>query len=147
MTKKRKCLNCEKMHNRRAAMYCSKKCAQQKHTERNQESFKMNFQDGHRHEAAHGIDDYSMPMHSVPHDVLQEAKNHYDHAYCLYYEGEKIVEDVEKIMVMTNKILAETLTKNSQVIKKRRLARRLSLVKKDEWYIYPSIMSSFNKYP
>jgi len=78
--------------------------------------------------------------------VLQEAKNYYDHTNSLYYEGEKIVEDVEKIMTMTNKILKETLTEASQVIKKRRLARRLKLVKKDEWLLYPvSQWRNFNK--
>tara|TARA_R100000935_G_scaffold16278_1_gene32323 strand:- start:2494 stop:2820 length:327 start_codon:yes stop_codon:yes gene_type:complete len=106
----------------------------------------MDFQDGHRHEVSGGVDDFAMTTHSVPHNVLQEAKNYYDHTNSLYYEGEKIVEDVEKIMTMTNKILKETLTEASQVIKKRRLARRLKLVKKDEWLLYPvSQWRNFNK--
>ena len=146
MDKKRKCLHCEKTHNRRGALYCSKKCSQKQHTKRNQESFKMNFQDGHRHEASRGVDDFAITTHSVPHNILQEAKNHYDHTNCLYYEGEKIVEDVEEIMILTNKILGETLTDTSQAIKKRRLARRLKLIKNDEWYLYPSIATTFNRF-
>jgi len=143
---KRKCLHCEKSHSRIRAVYCSRKCSQKQHTKRNQESFKMDFQDGHRHEVSGGVDDFAMTTHSVPHNVLQEAKNYYDHTNSLYYEGEKIVEDVEKIMTMTNKILKETLTEASQVIKKRRLARRLKLVKKDEWLLYPvSQWRNFNK--
>lgn len=142
----RKCLHCEKTHNRRGAMYCSRKCSQKHHTKRNQESFKMDFKDGHRHEASGGVDDFAITTHSVPHNILQEAKNHYDHTNSLYYEGEKIVEDVEKIMTLTNKILGETLTTGSQAIKKRRLARRLKLIKNDDWLLYPvSQWRNFNK--
>ena len=41
----RKCLFCDKSHSRIRALYCSKKCSQKQHTKRNQESFKMDFQD------------------------------------------------------------------------------------------------------
>tara|TARA_R110002012_G_scaffold255186_2_gene434915 strand:- start:115 stop:576 length:462 start_codon:yes stop_codon:yes gene_type:complete len=149
MSKKRKCLHCKKKHNRFKALYCSEKCAYKAHKLRTQESYKMDFKDGHRHEAANAVDDFAITTHSVPHNILQEAKNHYDHTNSLYYEGEKIVEDVEKIMITTRKILAETLTKGSQVIKKRRLARKMKLIKNDEYissYSFPNGKRHFNKF-
>ena len=128
MPKKRKCIYCEKEHTRLRAMYCSKKCGHQAATERNREDYKVDLKDGHRHEVAHGIDDFAMTTHSVPHNVLQEAKNYVD---CQSDTG--IVEDVQEILRITYIILAETLTENSRVISNRRTLRKHHLLKNDKY--------------
>tara|TARA_R110000823_G_scaffold22478_6_gene67267 strand:+ start:3183 stop:3572 length:390 start_codon:yes stop_codon:yes gene_type:complete len=109
-------------------MYCSKKCGHQAATERNREDYKVDLKDGHRHEVAHGIDDFAMTTHSVPHNVLQEAKNYVD---CQSDTG--IVEDVQEILRITYIILAETLTENSRVISNRRTLRKHHLLKNDKY--------------
>jgi len=129
--KTRKCLYCEKEYNRRSkkgTIYCSKKCSQKQNTKRNQEEYKVDLKNGHRHEVAHGIDDFAMTTHSVPHNVLQEAKNYVD---CQSDTG--IVEDVQEILRITYIILAETLTENSRVISNRRTLRKHHLLKNDKY--------------
>ena len=148
MPKKRKCIYCEKEHNRKIAMYCSKKCGLKAATERNREEYKVDLKDGHRHEVAHGIDDFAMTTHSVPHNVLQEAKNYYDHTNSLHFDGEKIVEDVEEILRITYIILAETLTENSRVITNRRTLRKHHLLKNDKYAgTFSARAMRINSYP
>mgnify|MGYP003132782955 FL=1 len=141
----KKCLHCKEPHSRSRAMYCSRKCNQKQNSKRNQESFKMDFQDGHRHEVSGGVDDFAMTTHSVPHNVLQEAKNYYDHTNSLYFEGEKIVEDVEEIMRVTYMILQETMTENTKIIQNRRVARKVKLKQNGEFAEINSLRK-FNKY-
>jgi len=86
-----------------------------------------------------------MPTHSVPHNVLQEAKNYYDHTNSLYFEGEKIVEDVEEIMRVTYMILQETMTENTKIIQNRRVARKVKLKQNGEFAEINSLRK-FNKY-
>ena len=133
MPKKRKCIYCEKEHTRLRALYCSKKCGLKASSKRSQKDYKMDLKDGHRHEAAHGVDDFAMTTHSVPHHILQEAKNYYDHTNSLHFDGEKIVEDVEEILRITYIILAETLTENSRVITNRRALRKHHLLNNDKY--------------
>tara|TARA_R100000935_G_C2828409_1_gene163614 strand:- start:756 stop:1157 length:402 start_codon:yes stop_codon:yes gene_type:complete len=116
--KKRKCLECSKEYTKKQ-IYCSKKCSSIHHTKQNQELFKMDFGDGHRHEASGGVDDFAMTTHSVPHSVLQEAKHYVDLRDDLH-----IVEDTYQIFKITNKILKETCSVETQKIKNRRVARR-----------------------
>ena len=150
MNKTRKCLYCEKEYNRRSkgTIYCSKKCSQKQNTKRNQEEYKVNLKNGHRHEVAHGIDDFAMTTHSVPHHVLQEAKNYYDHTNSLHFDGEKIVEDVEEILRITYIILAETLTENSRVITNRRTLRKHHLLNNDKYAgTFDARAMRINSYP
>ena len=124
----RKCIYCEKENTRLRALYCSKKCGLKAASKRSQKYYKVNLKDGHRHEVAHGIDDFAMTTHSVPHNVLQEAKNYVD---CQSDTG--IVEDVQEILRITYIILAETLTENSRVISNRRTLRKHHLLKNDKY--------------
>ena len=150
MPKKRKCQYCEKEYNHRSkgAIYCSKKCGLKAASKRSQKDYKMDLKDGHRHEVAHGIDDFAMTTHSVPHNVLQEAKNYYDHTNSLHFDGEKIVEDVEEILRITYIILAETLTENSRVITNRRTLRKHHLLKNDKYAgTFSARAMRINSYP
>tara|TARA_R110002167_G_scaffold8945_4_gene41058 strand:+ start:4589 stop:5029 length:441 start_codon:yes stop_codon:yes gene_type:complete len=145
MDKKRKCIYCEKKHNRRGALYCSAKCCQKAGTKKNQEAFKMGFQDGHRHEASGGVDDFAIPTHSVPHKILQEAKHYHDQTNCLAIEGHKVVEDVEEIMRVTYIILQETMTEKTKIIQNRRSAKRKASIQSGE-FAEINNLRKFNKY-